>query len=101
GFRGAVAEDHGARLGVAADDIRFAAGALHLGERPQLLLGGCLEPLAHQVPVDTAVPMHVLLEARPEGGEKLLMLLGQLRPPWEPDSGAPRSRCRSVERRPV
>jgi hypothetical protein len=62
-----------ARLLVVADDIGLAAGLFHPVQRRQLV-GPGLEPGLHLGPVQTLVPRHVLLEARPQRFQQRLAL---------------------------
>jgi hypothetical protein len=75
-LRGTIHEDELARL--YADHIRFAAGAFHFRERPQLFRPD-LQPRLHLGPIQTFMAAQVFLKPGFQRREKFLALFwGQL-----------------------
>src|SRR5690606_9972848 len=72
-LRGAIDEDVLLRLPVLADDVGFAARPFHLVQRPQLA-GMRFQALAHLVPLDALVAVHVLLETGLQRRQQLVSL---------------------------
>lgn len=74
-LRGTIHEDELARLFILTDHIRFAAGAFHFRERPQLFRPD-LQPRLHLGPQQTMVAAQVLFKPGFQRGKQFFTLFG-------------------------